>query len=405
MQRAQGEGPFSYPNFRLLFGARAASLLGTAMAPVGLSFAVLAATGSPTDLGLVLAARILPFMVFLLIGGVIADRLPRQRVMVASDAGAAVTQLATGVLVIAGSHSLVWLLVLQFASGSANAFFFPAVQGLLPHTVPAEAFPRASALMGLTRNGANIGGAAIGGLIAAVANPGWALVADEATFAVSAVLCLRLVVPHLPTPPATMLSDLREGWTEFRTRPWLWSIVAQFAVVVGFGRSAELVLGPVIAKAHLGGPAAWGWVLSMDGVGSVVAGFFLVHRRRRFARPLLLASMGVLVDVGVVLGLYRPLALGWLLALSFLGGAGVAVFGVMWETTMAREIPAQSLSRVSAYDAMGSFLLQPVGLAVMGPLVLATGIHGGLLIGAAAIVLPTVAVMCVPDVNRRREPI
>jgi MFS family permease len=143
----------------------------------------------------------------------------------------------------------------------------------------------------------------------------------------------------------------------------------------------------------------------MDGAGSVVAAFLLVHRRRKFSRPLLVASLGILLDTGVVLALYNPLALGWLLLLSFVSGLGAALFGVMWETTMAREIPPQALSRVSAYDAMGSFLLQPVGLAVMGPLVAVTGVHGGLLIGAAAVALPTLAVMCVPDVYRRREPI
>jgi MFS family permease len=405
MQRAEGNGPFSYANFRLLFGARTASLLGTAMAPVGLSFAVLASTGNTTDLGVVLAARILPFAFFLLIGGVLADRLPRQLVMVAADSVAGASQLATGLLVLAGSHSLAWLVVLQFVSGSATAFFFPAAQGLVPHTVPLEVFPKASAYMGLARNFSYVVGGALGGFIAAVSSPGWTLVADAGTFVVSAVLTVGLRVPHLPAPPATMLKHLHEGWSEFRSRTWLWAIVAQFAVVVGFGRSAQLVLGPVIAKAHLGGPAAWGWVLSMDGIGSVVAAFLLVHRRRKFSRPLLVASAGILVDAGILIGLYNPLGLAWLLLFSFVGGFGEAVFGVMWETTMAREIPPQSLSRVSAYDAMGSFLLQPIGLALMGPIVLATGIRGGLLIGAAAIVVPTVAVMCVPDVNRRREPI
>jgi MFS family permease len=389
----------------LLFGARTASLIGTAMAPVGLSFAVLAATGSTTDLGVVLAARVLPFALFLLIGGVLADRLPRQLVMVGSDTVSAAAQLATGLLVIAGSHSLVWLIVLQFVAGSANAFFFPAAVGLLPHTVPVGVFAKASAYMGLSRNTAYIGGAALGGFIAALSSPGWTLVADAVTFALSAVLTLGLRVPHLPPPPASLLKDLREGWGEFRSRTWLWAIVAQFAVVVGFGRGAQLVLGPVIAKAHLGGPAAWGWVLSMDGVGSVVAAFLLVHRRRKFSRPLLVASAGILVDAGILLALYDPLGLGWLLLFSFVGGVGEALFGVMWETTMAREIPPQALSRVSAYDAMGSYLLQPIGLAVMGPLVALTGVRGGLLIGAAAIIVPTVAVMCVPDVYRRREPI
>jgi MFS family permease len=405
MRPAEGDGPFAYGNFRLLFGARTASLIGNAMAPVGLSFAVLAATSSTSDLGVVLAARILPFAFFLLIGGVLADRLPRQLVMVAADSVAGASQLATGLLVLAGSHSLAWLVVLQFVSGSATAFFFPAAQGLVPHTVPLEVFPKASAYMGLARNFSYVVGGALGGFIAAVSSPGWTLVADAGTFVVSAVLTVGLRVPHLPAPPATMLKHLHEGWSEFRSRTWLWAIVAQFAVVVGFGRSAQLVLGPVVAKAHLGGPAAWGWVLSMDGIGSVVAAFLLVHRRRKFSRPLLVASAGILVDAGILIGLYNPLGLAWLLLFSFVGGFGEAVFGVMWETTMAREIPPQSLSRVSAYDAMGSFLLQPIGLALMGPIVLATGIRGGLLIGAAAIVVPTVAVMCVPDVNRRREPI
>ncbi|MDX6256084.1 MAG: hypothetical protein QOJ11_2418 [Frankiales bacterium] len=375
------------------------------MAPVGLSFAVLAATGSTTDLGVVLAARIAPFALFLLVGGVLADRLPRQLVMVAADTICGLAQLATGVIVLSGSRSLAWLIALQFLAGSANAFFFPAAQGLLPHTVSADVFPKAFAYMGLARNFASIAGGALGGFIAAVTSPGWTLVADAVTFGISAALTIGLRVPHLPPPPATMLSDLHEGWQEFRSRTWLWSIVAQFAVVVGFGRSAQLVLGPVIAKAHLGGPAAWGWILSMDGAGSVVAAFLLVHRKRRFSRPLLVASIGIVVDAGILLGLYEPLALGWLLLLSFVGGLGEALFGVMWETTMAREIPPQALSRVSAYDAMGSFLLQPVGLAVMGPLVAVTGVHGGLLMGAAAIVVPTVAVMGGPDDYRRPTPI
>jgi MFS family permease len=405
MRPGERGGPFAYGNFRLLFGARTASLVGTAMAPVGLSFAVLAATGSTTDLGVVLAARIAPFAFFLLSGGVLADRLPRQLVMVAADTVCGVAQLATGVMVLAGSHSLPWLVALQFLAGAANAFFFPAAQGLLPHTVSAEVFPKAFAYMGLSRNFASIVGGALGGFIAAVTSPGWTLVADAVTFAISAALTVGLRVPHLPPPPATMLGDLREGWQEFRSRTWLWAIVAQFAVVVGFGRSAQLVLGPVIAKAHLGGPAAWGWILSVNGAGSVVAAFLLVHRRRKISRPLLVASIGILVDAGILLALYDPLALGWLLLFSFLGGLGEALFGVMWETTMAREIPPQALSRVSAYDAMGSFLLQPIGLAVMGPLVAVTGVHGGLLIGAAAVVVPTLAVMCVRDVFRRRDPI
>jgi MFS family permease len=405
MQRAEGDGPFAYTNFRLLFGARTASLLGTAMAPVGLAFAVLASTGNTTDLGLVLAARVLPFALFLLVGGVMADRLPRQRVMVLSDSVSAVAQLVTGLLVIGGSRSLLWLILLQFVGGSANAFFFPAVTGLVPHTVPTEVFPKASAFMGLSRNTAYMAGGALGGFIAAAASPGWTLVADALTFAISAVLTLGLRVPHLPAPPASMLRDLREGWVEFSSRTWLWVIVAQFAVVVGLGRSAEMVLGPVVAKAHLGGPAAWGWMLSLDGIGSVVASFLLVRRRSRFARPLFVASLGILVGVGVLLGLVEPLALGWLLLFSFIAGIGEAVFGVMWESTMAREIPAQALSRVSAYDAMGSYILAPIGLAVMGPLVTLTGVHGGLLVGATAMVVPTVAVLLVPDVYRKREPV
>ena len=405
MRRAEGGGPFAYADFRLLFGARSLSLLGTAMAPVGLAFAILASTGSTTDLGIVLAARMVPFALFLLIGGVIADRLPRQLVMVTSDGFAAATQLATGVLVIVGSKNLLLLVVLQFLSGSANAFFSPAAAGLLPHTVPDSVFPKASAYMGLARNGAYIGGGAISGLIAAVANPGWTLVADALTFAISGVLTLRLQVAHLPSEPASVLTDLREGWSEFRSRPWLWGIVAQFAVYVGFGRSALLVLGPVIAKAHLGGSAAWGLALTCDGLGSVVSGFAMAHRRHRFSRPLLVASIAVLFDVGTPIALYEPWALGWLLVVSFVSGLGESVFAVMWETTMAREIPPQALSRVSAYDQMGSLVLAPIGLAVMGPLVTLTGVHGGLIIGCVAIVVPTLAVMCVPDVYRRRTPI
>src|SRR5450755_2901883 len=243
------EGPF-----RLLFAARAVSAVGNRVVPVTLAFAVLDLTGSVTDLGIVLAAQTVPLIVFLLLGGVWADRLARQRVMLASDGVRAVTQGASAALLLTGTAQLWELASLQAIYGAAVAFFAPASTALVPQTVEPDQLQPANALLGLTNNVASVLGPAIAGVIVATLGPKWGLAIDAATFAASAAFLARLRggSPGGAARAGT-LAELRAGWRAFRSRGWLWITVAYFSVYIGFVYSPFQVLGPQIARTSLGG--------------------------------------------------------------------------------------------------------------------------------------------------------
>jgi predicted MFS family arabinose efflux permease len=390
--------PLRERDFALYFAARLATMLGTAMAPIGLAFAVLQATGKGGDLGFTLAARTTPFVVLALFGGVVADRFPRQRVMWLSDLGSAAGQATTAAYVLAGGREVGVLVVLQALSGAANAFYFPAAVGIVPQIVRQSHRRQANALVGLARNTALVSGAALGGVIASFANPGWSLVADAATFLLSAALTVRIRHTGAVVVGSTMWRDLVAGWSEFRSRTWLWAVVAQFAIVLGLGRTALQVLGPVVARDRLGGAVAWGVLLSVQAAGNIGGGVVLL----RLPAPggMTTAVLAVLTDAALLVGLAAAWPLAALALLAVLDGVGTQVFGVMWETTMQSEVPPAALSRVSAYDAIGSLGLMPVGYAVIGPLSDALGVRGALLVGVGAVVLPTLAVLAVPEIHR-----
>jgi MFS family permease len=391
-------GPLGRRDFRFLFLGRTTSFVGNAFANVALAFAVLELTGSKADLGLVLAARSLPTVIFLLAGGIWADRLPRHRVMVFSNVVSGASQGLIAILLLSG-HARVWhLAVLGAINGLSSAFFFPAATGIVPQTVPKSLLQPANAILRLGQNASWIGGAALGGLVVAATSPGVGIAVDAATFFVAAV-CLSAI--RLPTAlrmeASNFYAELREGWREFRTRTWLWVIVLQFGFVNAVELGVQGVLGPAIAKDHLGGAAAWGLILTADALGLIAGGLILLRFRPR--RLLLTATLGVLLTVPFVLGLAGPLPVAALVLLAALAGIGAETFGIMWDTTMQQEIPQEKLSRVSSYDALGSWVLIPLGLAIVGPLAEVFGTRETVL-GAAAISLTaTLAVLFVRDVR------
>ena len=257
--RAATLGPLARPEFRLLFLGRTVSFFGNAMATVALAFAVLEVTGSKSDLGLVIAARSLPQVAFILIGGVWADRLPRHVVMVASNVLSGATQTALAVLLITHHAHLPVLFALAAANGTATAFFFPASAGIVPQTVDSSMIQQANVLLRLALNLSFIGGAAAAGFVVQGFGPGWAIAVDAATFYLAALFILPMHLPAgLRLEGSSLLSDLRTGWQEFRSRTWLWAIVAQFSLVNAAESGALNVLGPVVSKEQLGGPKAWG---------------------------------------------------------------------------------------------------------------------------------------------------
>ncbi|MDX6490709.1 MAG: hypothetical protein QOD43_954, partial [Gaiellaceae bacterium] len=224
-------------------------------------------TGSTTDLGIVLSAAAVPQVLLILFGGVFADRLPRHLVMVGSNLISGAAQGGIAVLLLT-HHAQLWhLIVLQVVRGVALSFFFPASQGLVPQTVGVGLLQQANALLGMTRNGTNILGAALGGAFVALAGAGWALAFDAGTYAVSAAVLAAMRLPRAQKVDApNMLRELREGWSEFASRTWLWVIVVAFGFSNMVWTGAVGVLGPIVAKRFLGGAAAWGLIVAAEGM-------------------------------------------------------------------------------------------------------------------------------------------
>lgn len=398
-------GPLASRNFRLLLACDVISTAGTAAAVITIPFAVLAIGGSATDVSCVAAAGTVPVVVFLLWGGVVADRLPRHQVMVAANAVQAAAQGSSAALVLAGHASVRALAVLAAARGAGLGFYLPAAQGLLPQAVPGGQLAQANAIDRAGRNAALIGGSAGGGILVGFAGPGWGLAADAASYAIAALLRTGMRFPCLPpAAQARMPAQLRQGWREFTARRWLWAIVAELSLIVAISTATLNVLGPLVARACLGGARTWGAILAAESAGAVLGGLIMIKYRPR--RMLLAASLSVPAFAAFLFTLAVPLSVPLLAITAFLTGGCLEVFGVNWATTMQQEIPPAMLSRLSAYDALGSYTLAPAGMLAAGPLATAIGTPALLNASGITIILLTTAVLCLPEVRnlQRRQP-
>ena len=397
-----GLSPLGEREFRLLFLGRMVSLFGSAFAPIALAFAVLDLTGSPSDLGLVIAAGFVPQIFFILVGGIWADRLPRHHVMVVSDLLAGGAQAAIAALVLTGVAEIWHLVALQVVRGVATSFFYPASQGIVPQTVSARLLQEANALLRLTRNGTQIGGVAAGGILVAVIGSGWALAFDAATYFAGAVFLLALRLPRdLTMPERHFVRELREGWDAFRSRAWLWGIVVQFAFVNAAGVGAWAVLGPVVANDDLGGAAAWGFILAAQAAGFIVGGVFTL--RYRPDRLLLVATLAIFPMALPIVLLAVPAPAVMIALAAFAAGFGMEIFGVFWDVAMQQQISPDQLSRVYSYDALGSFVFIPLGAAVAGPAAERVGVTETLAGAAAVIVAATALVLLIDEVRNLRR--
>ncbi|MEV7689293.1 MFS transporter [Streptomyces bungoensis] len=386
-------------NYSLLTAAAVITSLGANGSLIAAAFAVLDAGGDGGDVGLVAAARTLPLVVFLLIGGAVADRLPRHRVMVAANALNCLSQAAFAVLVLAGEPRLWQMMLLTALGGTGQAFFSPAAEGMLMSSVSGEQAGRAFAFFRMATQGAALGGAALGGALVATVGPGWVLAVDAASFAVAGALRAFLDVRHIPPrPPGEgLLADLREGWREFAGRPWLWGIVVQFSITNAVVGAADAVYGPLVARDHLGGAAPWGLALAAFGAGTV--GGALLMTRWKPRRLLLAGTLCVFPVALPSAALAVPVPVAVLYVLMFVAGTTVEVFGVSWMTALHQEIPEDKLSRVSAYDWFGSVSLLPLATALAGPAESAFGRAPALWGCAGLVVLVTGLVLLIPDVR------
>ncbi|WP_369271915.1 MFS transporter [Streptomyces sp. R11] len=389
------------PRFVRLACARVVSVLGNGFARVALAFAVLALPGAGAGrLSLVVACQALPQLVFVLAGGVIADRMSRSGLMVLADAVGAGSYAGLAAMVLTGHAPLVAMCLLAVAAGTSTALFAPAMDGLIPLIVPADRLQRANGLLRMGTNSALLLGLALSGVTVALVGAGWALALNAASFVLSAALIAPLRVAARPRKRASGWADLREGWQEFASRQWLWVVVSQYAVVVAALNANVGVLGPLAAEQHLGGARAWSVIVGAQAVGTI-AGAGLAARVR-VKRPILVAVLCTF-PAALPIALLSAEAPVWLIAAAMLG-AGIAsdVFGVLWATTIQREIPERALSRVSSYDWFGSLAFAPLGLLAAGPVAAVVGTDRALAGCAALIVLATTAALLSPQVRRLR---
>ena len=391
-------GALNEREFRLLYLARAFSLFGDGLLPVALPFAVLSIDRSATGLGFVLASRSISLVIFLLIAGVIADRIPRKRVMIASDLVRFVAEVAMATLLIAGVATLPELIGLVFIYGLGDAFFRPTSTGFVPETISRPRLQQANALISLTSSSFSVLGPVVAGVLVVTVGPGWALAVDAATFLVSALFVLQIrVVRAVRVEAASFLRELAAGWRIFRSRTWLWvdgvySALGSFAVLAPF-----FALGPIVAARSLGGAPAWATIVAAFGLGSILGGVALL--RFRPSRPLL-AGVPPLVLLGVPPLLLAGPAPAVVIAVAAIGaGFGLIFFNTLFETTVQQHIPAESLSRVSSIDWVMSGGLQPFGFALAGSAAAAFGLRATLIAAFIWIVMSTAAVLAIPSVR------
>ena len=396
--------------FRHLFLAQAVSWLGTAIAPVALAFAILGRPGgTATDLGLVEACSAGALVASLLAGGVLADRFARYRVMVGADLVAFAAQGAIAALFISRTAPVGLIAALAAIGGAAGGISYPCLRGLVPEVVHGPPVQSANALIQLAQNSTRLLGASVSGILVVGVGAGWGLAFDSLTFLLSAALVLTSGAPRTSAgasadagaeaaKSASILSDLRDGWREVRSRQWLWVCIAEFTVVNLCWSPSVQVLGPVVARQHYGGAVAWSVLVTAQAIGLV--GGSLLAMRLRPAFPLLFATLITFAFLPpfFLLAVHAPV---WLTAISMLGiGVAIDVYEVLWMTTMQENIPADKISRVASWDALGAFVLGPVGLVIVGPVAAVLGTEGTLIGAGGLVLLSTLGALGTPSVRR-----
>lgn len=390
--------------FATLVTARTISVFGTGLGPVALAFGILGLPhSSPTRLSVVQAAYVVPLVAFVLFAGAIADRRPRLRLVVTADTVAGLAWTGFAVLVGLQHAPTLALVGLALVGGTGAALLGPTMSGVVPELAPGGHLQEANGVLRLGVNTARLLGLAVGGVLVASIGADWALGIDALTFFVSAAVIATLG-PGAPVEAGgtRLLADLRVGAREFFARQWLWVIVAQFSFVVAVTQASIGVLGPIVAKQHLGGAPAWSLIVAAEALGSLLGAFVALRLRPR--RPLLVATLASFTLVAPMLLLGLPVPAVAVAVAGLAAGVGTDIFGVLWETTIQREIPPAMLSRVSAYDWLGSVGLAPLGIAVAGPIASAVGARPAELGCAGVSALACGLALLSPQVRRLQAP-
>jgi MFS family permease len=394
--------PLRHRDFALLWSGQTISMLGDGVFTVTLALETLRVDPNPIGLSYVLAARLVPAVLFVLLGGAIVDRVPRRLVMLGSDLARGAAVAVITVLVATDAIHLPALVVMAFVFGLADALFFPALTAITPELVPADLLVGASALSGTSAQLAQILiGPAVGGLIVGLLGTAWGFGIDAASFAVSASCLAAMAARPKPIPSKeSPLRDILDGLRYCRSQRWLWVGILGAALgnFVAFSPLGALV--PLLVEHSLhGGGIALGLVLAAGGLGGIAASLLLGHRgapRRMVVHLWLGWGLSGLAVVG--LGLVQDV---WLA-----GGVAFLVYGldaygtVLWNPLIQRSVPAAMIGRIASVDYFFSFALSPLGLVAAGAAAQVIGVRATLVIGGAMTALTTL----IPLLPGVREP-
>ena len=393
--------PLRERQFRLLWLGQVASGMGDALVPVALAFAVLSVNRSATVLGGVLAATTLTRVVFTLVGGVVADRLPRRAVMLTADAVRAGVEAFVAVMLLTQNMTVPLFFVTGAIFGAASAFFGPAADGLVPQTVSAANLQPANALLGISRNALNIFGPAASGALVALAGTGWVFAIDSASFVASAFFLVQLQVrTHVRPEHSRFLNQLRDGFHEVTSRAWVRAPIIGFAIS-NFCFASFIVLGPKIFLDHFNGAGDWGLVSAFGAIGGILGG--LASVRLHPAHPLSAGFFACMLIAVPIAALAGPLPLVAIAASWTLGLGAVALCNTWWETTLQRDIPESVYARVRSYDILVSFVFMPLGFVVFPLLARELGYEQTLLAAAVVTAVTNLVVAFVPGVHAVTE--
>ncbi|MEU7380914.1 MULTISPECIES: MFS transporter [unclassified Streptomyces] len=390
--------PLRLAAFRRFVLANLISATGSAMAPLALAYSVIEQGGGAGSLGLVLATNTVPTIVFLLAGGVFADRLSRSRILFLGNLLAAGAQGALAVTVATGHATTASIAACGFVSGTAASFTVPATQGAVAQIVPAEHLQQANALLRLPSNAVKVLGPVAGGLIVAASGAAWALAWDAFTFAAAAVLLLGLRLDAPLTRAAGVLVDLRAGWSGFWSRTWLWTYTAAGTVLVAAWLAGFQLLGPLVAAQRYAGARDWGLIQAAFASG-LLAGTLVCLRWK----PYRLLTVAVAAGGALALPL-TAMACGSPLLLVLLGaslaGIGLDIAIVAWTTAFQQHVPRAEQGRMSAFNGIGERLAIPLGYLITALAARSWDTQGVLLACAGLIAAAAVLNLCVPDVYR-----
>ncbi len=396
---AQLKNLSSHEGFSMLVTARLISNVGNGLSPIALAYGVLSLPGADgSDLSIVMGARYLPLIIFMLFGGVFADRFQRNRIVGGSDIIGSGLVAVSAISLIAGFSSILLLAVMGALFGFLNALWWPAMSGVLPEILPKEKLQEGNAIIGLMSNIGVVFGTLLGGVIVTLTSPGWALLIDGATFFIAGIIVwnLKLDAKSRIESPG-ILDDLRVGWREFISRSWVVTMVIAFAFINMAFDSMITILGPLNFSDPETGPRDWSYNLAGLTIGMMIGGIIVL--KFKFKHPLFVSMILVAISGVWDFALAFDLSLAISIAAGIFSGIAVEIFLVTWSTSMQTHIPEESFSRVNAYDSLGSYGFAPLGIIIAGPLAEAFSVNSILFATGSITLLASVVALSVKSVR------